>query len=42
MNQQFLKEIEKGSKSALVKRELLHIIYIMAVLQFPIFQKSWI
>lgn len=41
MNQQFLKEIEMGSKNALVKRGLLHIIYIMEVPPFPIFQKSW-
>ena len=40
MNQQFLKEIEMGSKNALVKRGSLHIIYIMVVPLFPIFQKN--
>lgn len=40
MRQQLLKEIELGSKSALVKRELLHIIYIMGVLPLPIYPKS--
>lgn len=31
MKQQLLKEIELGSKNALIKRESLHIIYIMVV-----------
>lgn len=40
MYQQFLKEIEIGSKNALIKKGLLPIIYIMVVRQFLIFQKN--
>ena len=40
MNQQFLKEIEMGSKNALVKKRIITHIYIMVVPLFPIFQKN--
>lgn len=42
MKQHLLKEIELGTKSALLKRKLLHIIYIMAVQQLPTCLKNWI
>lgn len=42
MKQHLLKEIELGTKSALLKRKLLHIIYIMAVQQLLTCLKSWI
>ena len=31
MKQQLLKEIELGSKNALIKKRIIHIIYIMVV-----------
>lgn len=36
MKQHLLKEIEAGTKNALLKRRLLHIIYIMVVLLLQI------
>ena len=41
MYQQFLKEIEMGSKNALIKKRIITY-YIMVVRQFLIFQKNWI
>lgn len=35
MKQNLLKEMETGSKNALLKRELSHIIYIMGVPPLP-------